>query len=97
MRWIAEAPSNLALIKYAGKKNKSNVPLSSSLSYTLDHLVTKVCITKTEGTKDQWKTLEDKELLKISLSQQGKARFFNFFCFFKKSASSAGFLSCGVG
>ena len=50
MKWTAEAPSNLALIKYMGKQENfqkkdsfiKNIPLNSSFSYTLNHLKTKV-------------------------------------------------------
>ncbi len=91
MSWTASAPSNLALIKYAGKKDKSNIPLNASLSYTLDHLITKVRITKTEGPADTWKALEDKDILKIPLSRQGINRFLNFFGFLKKVFHVPGF------
>ena len=91
MQWIATAPSNLALIKYAGKKDKSNLPLNASLSYTLDHLMTKVRITQIDGPVDQWKALEDKGTLKIDLSQQGINRFLSFFAFLKKVFQVPGF------
>ena len=36
MEWFAKAPSNIALIKYMGKKDAElNLPMNSSLSYTL--------------------------------------------------------------
>lgn len=82
--WEASAPSNLALIKYAGKKGKSNLPLNASLSYTLDNLITKVRITPIEGTKDHWEALEDKECFPIKLSPDVVKRFLNFFQFLKE-------------
>ena len=59
--WTATAPSNLALIKYAGKKDSSNLPLNASLSYTLDKFITKVEISSfaEEQTKDKWQALEE--------------------------------------
>ena len=114
MYWEASAPSNLALIKYAGKKNvpslcessgfkdlvpkskkpknygkiiypgyKSNLPLNSSLSYTLDHLSTKVRISPIEGEKDQWRVLETKERFSLTLSTSSIKRFLKFFKFLK--------------
>ena len=91
MQWIAKAPSNLALIKYAGKKDKSNLPLNASLSYTLDHFITKVRITKTDGLADKWRALEDKATLKIMLSQQSMSRFLQFFGVLKKVFQVPGF------
>ena len=88
--WEAFAPSNLALIKYAGKKDKSNLPLNSSLSYTLDHLVTKVCITPIEEEKDKWAPLKDKECFPIKLSDFSIKRFLDFFRFLKKTYQVSG-------
>ena len=43
MHWLAQAPSNIALIKYMGKKDEnSNLPDNSSLSYTLNNLLSTV-------------------------------------------------------
>ncbi len=115
MYWEASAPSNLALIKYAGKKHipivvensrfknpsakskkpksdeknipcgyKSNLPLNSSLSYTLDHLTTKVRVTPIEGEKDKWERLESKESFSLNLSSSAIERFLQFFQFLKK-------------
>ncbi len=43
MKWFAQAPSNIALIKYMGKKNE-NIPCNSSLSYTLDKYTSTVTL-----------------------------------------------------
>ena len=88
--WEALAPSNLALIKYAGKKDKNNLPLNSSLSYTLDHLNTKVRITPIKEGKDKWKPLEDGEYFPIKLSVFSINRFLIFFQFLKKTFQISG-------
>ena len=39
MRWLVQAPANIALIKYMGKKDEnSNLPDNASLSFTLNNL-----------------------------------------------------------
>ena len=91
--WEASAPSNLALIKYAGKKDKSNLPLNPSLSYTLDHLITKVRITPWEE-EDRWASLKNKECFPIKLSDFSIKRFLDFFQFLKKTFQLSG--SCLV-
>ncbi len=54
-------PTNIALIKYMGKKDAGlNIPDNSSFSYTLDHLTTTVSLTPIEGNHDQWDSTEDK-------------------------------------
>ena len=88
MKWQAEAPSNIALIKYAGKKNKDNIPLNSSLSYTLEHFTTSVLIEPLkEGVEDQWAPLQ-KEFKLSALAQE---RFLIFFKFLKKTFKIPGF------
>ena len=77
MKWIAEAPSNLALIKYMGKQGSlqkkdsfmKNVPLNSSLSYTLNHLKTKVEITELTGFVE---SVESVESVKSAESKKSK-------------------------
>ena len=45
-KWVASAPSNIALIKYMGKTDEQdNRPTNRSLSYTLNHLRTTVELT----------------------------------------------------
>ena len=88
--WEASAPSNLALIKYAGKKDKSNLPLNPSLSYTLDNLITKVRITPIEGQGDKWEPLKDKECFPIQLSASAIERFLKFFQFLKETFQVSG-------
>ncbi len=62
MKWEVLSPSNLALIKYMGKKEieedniySQNIPLNTSLSYTLNHLLTKVSLQKSEHSQDEWR------------------------------------------
>ena len=61
MKWEFSSPSNLALVKYMGKKEVKgnqvycrNIPLNPSLSYSLNHFVTKVSLQKSEKSKDEW-------------------------------------------
>lgn len=52
--WRAWAPSNIALIKYMGKKNASrNIPSNSSLSLTLNHFRTVVEFEQASGSNPQ--------------------------------------------
>ncbi len=41
--WVSKAPSNIALIKYMGKK-KGNIPNNISLSYTLEKFTTEITL-----------------------------------------------------
>ena len=79
-QWTAKAPANLALIKYAGKKNALNIPINPSLSYTLNNFVTQVKIQAIEDDKDQWRALDPK----FKLSPSAIKRFLTFFKFLKK-------------
>ena len=90
MCWESSAPSNLALIKYAGKKNDSNLPLNSSLSYTLDHFITQVRITPIEGSKDRWESFKEKEYLPLQLSASAVERFLIFFQLLKETFQLSG-------
>ena len=89
--WSAKAPSNLALIKYAGKKNNSNIPLNASLSYTLSDMVSQVRITPSTGKEDSWKPLKDDKYLPLKLSPFAVKKFLNFFTFLKKTFQTPGF------
>lgn len=58
MYWLAHAPANIALIKYMGKKEEdSNYPDNSSLSYTLNDLISTVKLEKLSSKKDIWEPL----------------------------------------
>jgi len=82
MKWLAEAPSNIALIKYMGKSDvASNTPANASLSYTLNGLKTRVEIET--GTKaDKWSELEQ---WPVHLSEKSQERFLKHFQFLKKT------------
>ena len=91
LSWEAIAPSNVALIKYAGKKDTSNLPLNSSFSYTLNHLVTKVRITKTKSQTDCWESLNEKNFFSLRLSTSAIERFLNFFRILKETFQVQGY------
>ena len=58
MPWFAQAPANIALIKYMGKKDRQkNIPDNPSLSYTLNNLLTDVELEINAGTCDVWEPL----------------------------------------
>ena len=58
MHWLAHAPANIALIKYMGKKDESsNNPDNSSLSYTLNNLLSTVKLEKIDSAHDVWEPL----------------------------------------
>lgn len=58
MQWFAQAPANIALIKYMGKSDEqSNLPANPSLSYTLEKLLTSVELEQQSGMHDFWEPL----------------------------------------
>lgn len=58
MHWLAQAPANIALIKYMGKKDAlSNLPDNSSLSYTLNNLLSTVRLELSTRAQDTWQPL----------------------------------------
>jgi diphosphomevalonate decarboxylase len=74
-KWIATAPSNIALVKYMGKSdNVSNVASNSSLSYTLDYLKSEVEVqlASEKERSCQWRAWDD---ISIQLSEKGKQKF----------------------
>ncbi|MCB0412162.1 MAG: diphosphomevalonate decarboxylase [Bdellovibrionales bacterium] len=86
MTFSAEAPSNIALIKYMGKADPaSNLPTNSSLSYTLNHLRTCVEIKEIEGDRDRWIPLRAKGYFELELSEKGQQRFLKYFNFLKSA------------
>ena len=86
----ATAPSNLALIKYAGKKDRSNLPLNPSLSYSLDHLITKVRISSLKEREDRWQSLKEDSFYSLKLSPSSVKRFLTFFKILKKTFGISG-------
>ncbi len=76
MHWFAQAPANIALIKYMGKKNhKKNVPANPSLSYSLDNLRTKVMLEMNSGKQDVWESLNIPGAEPLILSTAAQERF----------------------
>lgn len=76
MKWSANAPANIALIKYMGKLDgNKNLPLNASLSYTLDHCRSFVEIEINKNGVDVWQPLEIKNGHPMQLSEAGKSRF----------------------
>lgn len=76
MFWFAQAPANIALIKYMGKKDESsNLPGNSSLSYTLNNLLSTVKLELVPGKKDIWEQLAIPGGADFSLSAHGQKRF----------------------
>lgn len=84
MEWFtSEAPSNIALIKYMGKikaasdSNLKNIPTNASLSWTLDHLKTRVRVgfETNSGACVIWRPLSSKGFHAPVLSKKGEARF----------------------
>ena len=59
MKWFAQAPANIALIKYMGKTQlEGNIPANPSLSYTLNDLLSFVEIEPHSGHADTWEPLD---------------------------------------
>lgn len=77
MKVEATAPSNIALIKYMGKTDVSkNRPTNSSLSFTLDNLITTVEVEHTPELKqDEWFPLQRQGFYPIELSSKGREKF----------------------
>lgn len=77
--WRAQAPSNIALIKYMGKSDVAlNRPTNTSLSYTLPHLRTIVELLPINDQSDRWERLmnfEGRSLAPIELSEKGRTKF----------------------
>lgn len=76
MKWFIEAPSNIALIKYMGRKdNTDKIPANASLSYTLPALKSFVELELSSENASRWEFLEHPEALPLILSSQGQQRF----------------------
>lgn len=78
MHWLAHAPANIALIKYMGKKEEhSNNPDNSSLSYTLNQLLSTVKLEKLDSNDDLWEPLNVPGQPEFILSEAGRQKFLN--------------------
>ena len=76
MHWLAQAPANIALIKYMGKADEnSNLPANSSLSYTLNNLLSTVKLEVLPGKRDIWEPLMIPGGGEFQLSTAGQKRF----------------------
>ncbi|MGQ3889924.1 diphosphomevalonate/mevalonate 3,5-bisphosphate decarboxylase family protein [Legionella sp. CNM-1927-20] len=85
MQWFAQAPANIALIKYMGKKDDAhNIPANPSLSYTLNNLLTSVTLETQPGKKDFWEPLHIPGALPFTLSEPAQARFLKHLDFLKQ-------------
>jgi diphosphomevalonate decarboxylase len=85
MHWYAEAPANIALIKYMGKRNaQTNHPLNSSLSYTLDHFTTAIHLEESDTEHDTWQPLLDSTRPILHLPPQAVQRFLKHLQFIKQ-------------
>ncbi len=84
MSWFAQAPANIALIKYMGKKDENNnIPDNPSLSYTLNNLLTSVTLEKHPGKKDFWEPLYTPGREPFTLSTAAQERFLAHLQFLK--------------
>ncbi len=99
--WSAEAPANIALIKYMGKKTAAtttapgsrNRPTNSSLSMTLNHLFSRVEIhskASGEANYDTWAPLNLDGFLVTNLSESGRRRYLAHFEFLKQKLAING-------
>lgn len=84
--WIASAPSNIALIKYMGKRNtEENIPDNPSISYTLPHLTSTVELKLNDLGQDMWEPLRaSKDEVPISLGPKEVNRFLGHLNFLKQ-------------
>ena len=95
-RWTAEAPSNIALIKFMGKvETAGNRPTNTSLSFTLDHLKSLVQLEfDSRLTNDVWEPLTnfgDRQFAPLKLSQKGVERFLAHLALIKATFDFKGF------
>lgn len=91
MQWLAQAPSNIALIKYMGKEMVGeNVPINPSISYTLKNLISSVMLELHPGKKSYWENLDIPGALKFSLSAPAQARFLNHLDYLKRHFNYSG-------
>ena len=85
MQWFSHAPSNIALIKYMGKKSDAtNIPVNPSLSYTLNNLLSYVSLESHAGTTDYWEPLLMPGVVDFQLSIAAQMRFLKHLAYLKK-------------
>lgn len=85
MNWFAQAPSNIALIKYMGKSDsQQNLPANSSLSYTLNELTSFVELAAVTSHNDRWELLEIPGALTFNLDFIAQQRFLQHLAWLKQ-------------
>jgi diphosphomevalonate decarboxylase len=86
--WKAQAPSNIALIKYMGKEDGGigNRAVNPSLSMTLSDFVTTVEIEPISGSEDRWRPLPGS----TPLREASTKRFVDFFTRLKREQEVPG-------
>ena len=80
--WFAEAPSNIALIKYMGKHGV-NLPCNKSLSYTIDRFTSRVELEIIDGKDDKFAPLEMVGHLGLNISEFGVQKFLKHLAYLK--------------
>jgi diphosphomevalonate decarboxylase len=91
MQWFAQAPANIALIKYMGKKDSVlNLPDNTSLSYTLTNLLSTVEMTCYPGKEDRWEPLTIPSSQPFMLPLVAQQRFLKHLRYLKKSLHYSG-------
>jgi diphosphomevalonate decarboxylase len=84
MQWFSQAPANIALIKYMGKKDATkNIPDNPSLSYTLDKLQSSVMLESQTGSHDIWEPLPIPGTPAFDLKLSAQQRFLDHLAFLK--------------
>ncbi len=90
-KWQADAPSNIALIKYMGKKDAAlNIPTNASLSLTLPHLRSFVELEVNEEPYDLWQPLTYLDYAPLKLSEPQQQRFIEHLQLIKEHLSFNG-------
>ena len=93
MEWFAQAPSNIALIKYMGKKDSTkNIPLNPSLSFTLKNLLSSVWLKTHSGQHDVWEPLNTPGSAPFELSKTAQTRYLNHLAWLKQQYGFKGSL-----
>ena len=89
LQWTDTAPSNIALIKYMGKKDYTlNLASNPSFSYTLPKLISQVSIETTNNIHDTWDILKNTYFsAPIMLSPAAQEKFLQHFALLVKNLS----------
>ncbi|OGV50368.1 MAG: diphosphomevalonate decarboxylase [Legionellales bacterium RIFCSPHIGHO2_12_FULL_42_9] len=91
MQWFSQAPANIALIKYMGKKNtENNTPDNPSLSYTLNKLQSSVMLESQAGKSDLWEPLLIPGAQPFDLNIAAQQRFLKHLAFLKSKFNYSG-------